>query len=273
MTTQNPEPDLTPKQQFGHTLRALRDAAGMQSKDVAVQIGVSADLTSRIELGERWPKPEVAKAWARATGNAELAEELEQKLTELKDLESRLRADAQKPKLAQDLRSDLFRRASRIRTVAISEIPFYLQTAEYAREDVGDAAGAEDVVKQRRTDRESVGVQGKFFEILFAESALRYAPCSARAMRDQLSELQGLVGAARVEIGIIPFGKVSTPLKSAFSVFDDITIVESFAGAIDLTPKRAASYIQLMDRLWDEAVRGEQVREYLTAAVNAFAAS
>jgi hypothetical protein len=93
-------------------------------------------------------------------------------------------------------------------------------------------------------------------------------------MRGQLSELQALVGAPGVEIGIIPFGSsISTPLRSAFTVFDEITVVESFAGAIDLTPKRASSYIELIDRLWDDAARGEAVREYLTAAANALPAS
>jgi transcriptional regulator with XRE-family HTH domain len=114
MSAQPPEWALTPKQQLGQRLRALR--GDMQSKDIATMVGVSADLTSRIELGERWPKPDVVKAWARATGHSDEAVLLVESLEELKLLESRLRAEAQKPRLAQDLRSDLFRRAGRVRT-------------------------------------------------------------------------------------------------------------------------------------------------------------
>lgn len=275
MSPSLPEWGLTPKQQFGQRLRELRDAAGMLSRDVAKQIGVSPDLASRFELGERWPKPEAAKAWGKVTGqNAGEINELASTLAELRQLEDRLRSEAQKPKLAQDLRSDLFSKASRIRTFATTEIPFYLQTMEYARQDVGDAAGADEVVAMRRADSEAVGSSGKYFEIILAESALRFFPCDARSMRRQVSDLQGLVGAPGVELGVIPLGTtVATPMRSAFSIFGEVTVVESFAGAIDLTPKSATRYTELMDRLWDDAVRGEGVRDILTAAAKALPAS
>jgi Domain of unknown function (DUF5753) len=269
-----PEWALTPKQQFGQHLRSLREASSQLSMGIARQIGISSDLASRVELGERWLKPELVEAWGRATGQSdEQIRDLVELLAEKQSLESRLRSEAQKPKLVQDVRSKLFQRAARIRTFATTEIPFYLQTMEYARRDVGDAAGAADVVSMRRADNEAVGSKGKDFEILLAESALRYFPCDTRTMRGQLSDLQRLVEAPGVEIGIVPFGTQATPLRSGFSIFDEITVVESFAGAIDLTPKSAKRYIALMDRLWDDAVRGADVRELLTAAASALPAS
>jgi transcriptional regulator with XRE-family HTH domain len=275
MSANLPEWGLTPRQQLGQRLRELRDAAGMMSMDVAGQVGISNDLASRIELGERWPKPEVVKAWGRVTGQGEQqVVDLLDALAELRQLEDRLRSEAQKPLLAQKLRSQLLGKASKVRTFATTEIPFYLQSAEYARQDVGDAAGAAEVVALRRADNEIVGAKGKSFEIILAESALRFFPCDARAMRKQLTDLQALVGAPGVDFGVIPFGAtVATPMRSAFSVFDDITVVESFAGAIDLTPKSAGRYIGLMDRLWEDAVRDEAAREILTAARNALPAS
>lgn len=267
-------PDLTPKQQLGLQLRALRDAAGMQSQDVASQVDVSPDLTSRIELGQRWPSPDVVRAWATVTGHGSEVDGLLEQLVELKKLEGRLRAEAQRPKLAQDLRSDLFRRANRIRTFAVTDIPYYLQTAEYARRDLGDAPGAEEVVATRLADNEAVGLDGKYFEIILAEAAFRFFPCDVRAMRKQISDLQGLIGAPGVEFGVIPFGARSAePMRSAFSVYGDITVVESFAGAIDLTPKSAQRYIDLMDRLWEDAVRGDAVRRLLNATTKALPAS
>lgn len=269
-----PEWALTPKQQFGQHLRTLRDATNQMSRDVAKQIGISPDLASRVELGERWLKPEVVEAWGRVTGqNSEQIRDLVELLAEKRKLEDKLRSEAQKPKLVQEFRSNLFQKAVRIRTFAVTEIPFYLQTAEYAQQDVGEAAGAAEVVGMRRADSEAVGRKGKSFEILIAESVLRFFPCDARTMRGQLSDLQGLVDAPGVEIGIVPFGAQATPLRSAFSVFDEITVVESFAGAIDLTPKSAKHYNELMNRLGEDAVRGESVREFLNAAANALPAS
>lgn len=274
MSPETPATDLTPRQQFGQRLRELRERAGLLSMDLARQIGISPDLASRGELGERWLKPEVVKDWVAALADDDQVAEMLTFLKDMRERESRLRVEAQKPKLAQDFRSDLFRKAARIRTFALTDIPFYLQTAEYARGQVGDVAGAADIVALRRAANEAVGSEPKNFEIILAESALRYAPCSARAMRAQLIDLQRLVGAPGVEIGVIAFGaQIDAPMKSAFSVFDEITLVESSAGAIDLTPKSAGRYIELMDRLWDEAVRGEEVRKILTAAANALPAA
>jgi len=268
----NTDWDLTPRQQFGQQLKKLRDTSGKYAKDLAAELGVSSDLVSRLELGERWPKPELVRAWVMTTADQDHAESLVSLLGELRERESRLRAESQGTALAQEQRSRLFGKASRIRAFAATEIPFFLQTAAYARQDVGDIPGVADVVRLRRADNEKVGTEGKYFEIILAESALRFFPGDARTMRDQLSELQRLVGKPGVEIGVIPFGPAG-PLRSSFSVFDDITIVDSFAAAIDLTPKHAPRYIDLMDRLWEDAVRGEAVRECLTAAMNALPAS
>ncbi|MGX6604847.1 Scr1 family TA system antitoxin-like transcriptional regulator [Micromonosporaceae bacterium Da 78-11] len=266
---------LVPRQQFGLQLRELRLDAALEAQDLAARLGVSADLISRIELGERWPsKASIVEAWARVTGHEEQATELVKTRDELKRLESKLRAEAHEPWVVQKLRSDLFRKASRIRTFAVTDIPFYLQTAEYARIDMGETAGAAKVVSMRQEANAAVGASGKYFEIILAESALRFAPCDARTMRGQLSDLQSLVGLPGVEIGIIPFGgPITTALRGAFTVFDDVTLAESYAGAIDLTSKHAQRYIDLMERLWEDAVRGEAVREYLTAAANALPAS
>ena len=265
---------LVPRQQFGQRLRELRDDAGMQSQDLARTVGISADLASRIELGQRWPGHDVVVAWARATGNEDLAGELTATRKELKQREARLRAESQTTTLAQKLRSDLFRKSAEIRTFAITDIPFYLQTVEYARRSLPELAGADDVVALRRTDSQAVGSDGKNFQIVLAESALRFFPCSSREMRRQLSDLQRLIDLPGVEFGVIPLGtQVLAPMLNAFTIFDQVAVVESFAGAIDLTPKGAPRYHELMDRLRRESVRGDEARTLLTAATNALPAS
>ena len=263
--------ELTPKLRMGQRLRDLRGS--MDGKDLAPLVGISADLVSRIERGERWPQPVNVEAWARQTGHPDLVDELQLLREELRQDEARLRADAQRPKVAQELRSGFFRRSSRIRTLAVTNMPWYLQTAEYTRAEIGETPGVDDVIQLRRAGHDMVGKPGKYFEVLIAEAGLRYFPCNNEDMQRQLGDIQRLVGMPKVEIGVIPFGAVNAPLLGAFSVFDETTIAETPAGAIDFTAKHAQRYTDLMDRLWDSAVRGEAVRTYLNAAVDALTTS
>lgn len=274
MTTELPDWELTPRQQFGRGLNQLRVAAGMQSQDVAALIGMSPDSASRFGRGERWPREDAVRKWAVATGRPDAADGLTERLGELRQLESRLRAEEQAAKLAQDLRSKQFGKAAKVSTFAITDIPYYLQTAEYAKQSLGDVAGAAEVVEMRRKDHDAVGAAGKEFDIILAESALRLFPCDARTMQKQLSDLQGLVDTPGVAFGIIPFGvPVPIALRSSFSIFGEITIAETFAGAIDLTAKSAQRYRDLMERLGESAVRDDEARALLVAAIKALPAS
>jgi transcriptional regulator with XRE-family HTH domain len=266
--------ELTPKQQLGRQLRRLRDDAGIDGKDLAPQLGISADLVSRVELGERWPKPAVVEAWARHTGNADQTAELLAALAELRQLENRLRVDAQDPIVAQKLRTKLLGDKSAISAFAVTDIPFFLQTADYARAQLGDVPGAAEVVAMRVAANDAVGAPGKKFKILLAESALRFTPCDARTMRTQLADLQRLIGKPGVEVGVIGFDRpVPAPLRGAFCIYGDIVVAESFAAAVDFTTKHAQRFTDLMSRLWEGAVHGEEVRRHLTAAANALPAS
>lgn len=261
-----------PRLEFGKRLRQLRDSAGLQAKQVAEAIGISGDLASRYELGQRWPKPEHLRQWALTVGlGNEEADTLVADLAEVRKQDRELRIGTRyTPLAAQQERSRRFVNASRVRTLAVSGIPFYLQTTEYARQEVGVEQGGEEVAVMRQADANTVGTPGKYFEIILAESALRLLPCDRAAMRGQIGRLHGLIGTPNIEFGVIPFGvALATPLKGSFSVFDDITVLETVAGEVVLTPKEAERYSDLVDKLWDEAVRGEEARAILTAATNA----
>lgn len=268
---------LTPRQEFGQQLRHAREAAGKQAKQIAEAVGIDPGLASRYELGQRWPKPDLVTAWARAAGlSADEGAALVERLAEARQRDDSLRSTSKyRPKAAQAARSRLYADAARIRSFAVAGIPWYLQSAEYARQELGESeAEVNDIVAMRQADGNTVGAPGKYFEIILAESALRFLPCDRPTMRGQLSKLQGLVGAPGVEFGIVPFGvPLATRLKNSFSVYDDIATFDTFAGEVTHTPKEAQRYITLMDQLWDEAVRGEAVRELLTAATNALADS
>ncbi len=122
----------------------------------------------------------------------------------------------------------------------------------------------------RQADFAKVGAEGKAFEVILTEAALRLPPCDLGAMRTQLRRIAELVGERRVEIGIIPLdAPLSTPLRGSFSVFDDIAVLETATGEVALTPKDGARYAELMDQLWNDACRLDDARAILTAAMNA----
>lgn len=271
-----PEWGLSPRQQFGQRMRELKEAAGLEGQRLGELLGIGGDGVTRIERGERWPvTSDVVASWARETGlNDEQAATLIEDFAEAKALETRLRSATEGARVAQKAQSKLLGKAKRVRTLAVTEVPSYLQRPEYAQQLLGIEADFTDVIAARQSDGEAVGRPGKYFEILFFEAALRVRPCDARAMRRQLSRLQELIGIDGVEFGVIPLGvRLGLPLKCSFTLYDSIAVVETYAGAVDLTAKRAPAYVELMDRLWDDAVRGEAVREVLTAAANALPAS
>ena len=264
--------DLDPRQALGRKLREVRDAAGLQAKDVAAALSIHPGLASRFELGQRWPKPEHMTGWARAAGLDEAATaDLLRMLDEAKIRDRANKAvAAYGPKAAQERRNKLLASAKEVQTFAIAEIPFYLQRPEYARQELGDTPDA-NAIATLRTDADAlVGRPGTTFRIILAESVLRFLPCDTAAMRAQISHLHSLIGRPGVEFGIIPFGiELVTPLKNAFTVFDAVTVVDTYAGEVTLTPREAARYTDLMGRLWDDSVQGEAARAHLTAAANA----
>ncbi|WP_045740827.1 Scr1 family TA system antitoxin-like transcriptional regulator [Actinoplanes rectilineatus] len=269
--------NLTPRQQFGRHLRQIREAAGItQSKQLAEITGIDPGLASRYELGQRWMQPEHARAWAAATGLTEAeTDELLQELADTRTEDKRLRSGAQYgPKGTQTDRSRLFRAATRIRAFAIAELPYFLQTADYARQGLAGDPDTDAVIEMRQADGLTVGAPGKYFEIVIAESALRFLPCDPNAMRAQLSRLQGLVGLPGVEFAVLPFGvKLGALPKNAFTVYDETVMVDATTGELALTPKMAPHYTELMDSLLVDTVRGEDVHTILLAARNALNAA
>jgi transcriptional regulator with XRE-family HTH domain len=267
---------MTPREEFGKRLRAVRERAGMQAKQVAEIIGIDAGLVSRYELGQRWARPDHVLAWGAAVGMSDPEiDELMEALTDAHGLDQSLRSTAKYgPKAAQARRSKMFQSAIRVRAFAVTEIPFFLQTAEYAQQTLGEQPDASAIADMRQLDGNAVGTPGRYFEVVLAESALRFLPCEPDAMRGQISRLHGLVDSPGIGFGIIPFGvRLNTLPKNAFSVYDETTVIDTFAGEVTLTPKDAPRYAELMDQLWLEAVRGDSARELLIAAAKALPAS
>lgn len=64
---------VTPPADFPASLRRLREAAGISMYELARRAGISPDMVSRMERGQRGPTLETARKLARALGEESLA--------------------------------------------------------------------------------------------------------------------------------------------------------------------------------------------------------
>lgn len=262
----------TPRVEFGLALRRLREHAGLEAQQLAAQIGVSGDMVSRFELGKRAVRRPHVEAIARALElDADATADLLEQFTEAETLDKILKSTAPyRPKKMQEDRNKMLADATQIDCLAPADIPFFLQEHEYARQEVGDIVDARQVADLRVEAGRQVGAEGKQFNILIGEAALRWATCDTHAMRRQLNHLRNLTSTPRVTFGIIPF-RTSLPdaLKNSFTVFDEITVVDSYGGELQLTPKQAGRYLGFMEPFEPVAVRGDQALALLDAVIAA----
>jgi transcriptional regulator with XRE-family HTH domain len=272
MSSRRPDIYPAPRVEFGAILRQARDKAGLQGKDVAKKTDIVADTISRFETGKRFPKRSHVELIARAlnlneAATADLLEKYDDAAADDKALQSNAPYG---PKAAQEDRNKRLAAAKEVNTFGLSEIPYYLQTRDYALQEMGDAPDARTVAELRVEAGSHVGARGKRFDIVLTEAALRLLPCDPHAMRVQISHLQGLIGKPGVTFGIVPLGvELSTPLKNAFTVYDDTTVIDTFAGEVALTPRRTVRYLDLMNQLDEDAVHGGDAQGLLAAAMSA----
>lgn len=154
-------------------------------------------------------------------------------------------------------------------------LPGELQTADYAKRvltEFADLQGVEvrDVdaaVAMRMQRQRHLYDTNKRFEFIMAEPVLRWALCEPDVMRGQLDRLQTAIGLPNVRLGILPLDiPIHVPPVNSFGIFDDVVLVETFVGESAHRGEEAAAYSRVMDRLWDDAVTGEQARKLILSA-------
>jgi len=203
--------------------------AGLTGDRLAELTGFSQPKVSRIETGRTLPTVADLALWAQASGandaeRQELVEMLEAVATEAVSwrLLHRLGLRHKQEDIAQ------LEQASRIiRVFQPVMVPGLLQTAEYARRvmvqgnlsDQGDVAGA---VAARMERQAILYDQGKTFEFLITEGALRWWPGPAQVMLPQLDRVSQMATLPNVEVGIIPFGiEAPDAYCHQFVIFED----------------------------------------------------
>src|ERR1051325_5967945 len=218
------------------TAEALAAAIGLDAAGTATlleQYDEAATLDKLLRSTIPYGPKAAQESGPEAAGPATLLDQYDEPATLDKLLRSTIPYG---PKAAQEGRNKLLDAASDVATFAVAEIPYYLQTLEYARQDLGDAPDVEQTARLRVDAGVNVGAEGKSFDIIVTEAALRLPPCESSVMRDQIAALHGVIGRDHVEFGIIPLGVALTaPLKNAFTIYDETTVIDTYAGEITLT--------------------------------------
>jgi transcriptional regulator with XRE-family HTH domain len=257
-------------------LRALRAQTGRSGKEFAEMLGWQPSKVSRLENGRQTPTSADLHAWVLACGvDAAVVDELRQLLerahTAHRDWRRRMRL-GQTP--VQSDYNALTDQSSTIRYFETVYVPGYLQTAAYARRvltEMVDLHGlaVDDVdaaVATRMQRQHALYDPGKQFEFLLAEPVLHWRLCPADVMRGQLDRLQAILGLPNIRFGILPM-RPAAPLRTtpqnAFQLYDHTAVVESFVGEIVYRDERATAYARAMDRMWEEAVTGEEARQLI----------
>ncbi|SIR90191.1 helix-turn-helix domain-containing protein [Micromonospora avicenniae] len=268
---------LTQPEGLADRLRALRTQAGLSGKQLADANGWAPSKVSRLENGRQMPAPADLYAWARACGADDTAaQELLRMLGEVQAAHRSFRRRMRQGQAAvQDSYNKLVAESRLIRHFETVYVPGLLQTADYARRVLTemvelhnlDIVDVDAAVATRMQRQHLLYDTSKRFEFLLAEPVLGWLLSSPEVMRGQLDRLQTVVGVPNIRFGILPLGVqlVTTP-QNSFQMYDDVAIVETFVGETTHRDDEAAAYAKAIDRLWNEAVTGEDARRLIVRA-------
>jgi transcriptional regulator with XRE-family HTH domain len=200
--TRELDPTAGPLHFFGAEVRRWRTAAGQSQEQLGQQIGYSAALVGRVELGDRSPSMDFATGCDRALP---AADGLFGRLYQL----ARQWAGGYPSWFAEWVEAE--RRATMLRTWQPLLVPGLLQTADYARALflAWHAAESDDQVDQQvsaRIERQAI-FQRDEPPVLWAvldEGVLRRRIGGAPTMRGQLQHLLEVSERSTITVQVVP---------------------------------------------------------------------
>jgi transcriptional regulator with XRE-family HTH domain len=266
------------RQQLSSELRILRDSSGMSGRELAQQIGISQSKVSRIESGATIPTLPQVTAWADAVGaSSETRERLvamtEAVFTEVNSWRAALRTQTH----LQDAIHEREAHARMVRNFQPSVVPGLLQTAEYARRALelfqapyeGDVSAA---VAGRLQRQAALFDEGRRFEFLITEAALRWRPGSPKLLPAQLHHIASLSTLGNVSIGLIPQSRqADSPALHGFVIYDgsdnqdSLVTIEAVHGSVTVhDPDDIGLYQHQWSLLQQMAIFHDEARAFLT---------
>jgi transcriptional regulator with XRE-family HTH domain len=262
------------REQLGSRLRHLRTRAGLSGADLARVLNTNQPRISRIETGRSVPSLDDVRAWAEAT-NATSEE-----VTELGGLVQRLATEATSWRILHRLGltqhqrelGELEQAARGIVVFQPTMIPGLLQIADYARRVMsqGNPMAQDDIATavRERLDRQTILYdQGKHFEFLLTETALRWRPGPTELMRAQLDRLISVASLPNVSMAVLMLDQEAPDaFLHPFVIFelDDeaLVTVETYSAEMQVNdPQEVAVYRRTLDRFRETARWGDQAIE------------
>ncbi|WP_216216442.1 helix-turn-helix domain-containing protein [Amycolatopsis aidingensis] len=233
---------------LGQRLRELRQQAGLTGRQLAEALSWPASKVSKLENARQSPSEDDIRGWTQATGNEAATESV---LALLRTLETRhgewdrlLRGGLHS---LQDKIAESERHTRLIRAFEPLVVPGLLQTAEYARARLAEAArrhnlpeDPDDAVRARMRRQEILYRPGRRFHFVMDEAALRVRKCPPEVMLGQLDRLIALAALPTVQLGIVGFDTAYTVgPRHGFWLFDnDRVSVETYSAELNLTQEQ-----------------------------------
>jgi len=268
------------RRRLANELRILRDLSGISGRDLARRIGISQSKVSRIESGTTQPSIAEVTDWTRAVDAGDETERLLDALAEIarSEVETWQAVMEGRPQVQDELR-EREAEVGRARTFQPAVVPGLLQTPAYAQRvftilkaDVPQTSVAAAVAA--RLDRQlALYEDGRRFEFLLTEAALRWRPGPPRLMIAQLDRVATVSTLDNVSIGLIPFSaEADTVYSHGFALYDDGDDAEAFVlvevdhGCLTVSdPDDVALYARRWSSLRKSAVFGDEAQDLLGA--------
>ncbi|WP_172386903.1 helix-turn-helix transcriptional regulator [Streptomyces sp. MNP-20] len=265
---------------LGERLRELRESrpgGRLTGTELAQQLGWQQSKVSKLETGRQTASAEDLKAWAEATGQPDVTEEL---LSRLRGMESHVRswrrqlASGHRP--VQENLNALHAQSSEICVWENAMVVGMLQTADYARHIFTRYADlqqspkdTEDAVRARLRRQEYLYDGTKQYRLIIWEAALHALVCPPSVLAAQLDRLAGVVGLDTVEFGIVPLSaSLKIPPANGFWIYDErLVIVEDWHAELWLDDAdTVATYRRTWAALRESAVYGSDAHRVISRA-------
>jgi transcriptional regulator with XRE-family HTH domain len=263
-------------------LRELREDAGLTGRELARRCGWHESKRSRIEAAKTAPSQADIKAWCKACGADDQADELIATLRAVKGMFvewRRLHRDGLRRQ--QERRRPLYERTRHFRAYSSWLVPGLVQTRGYTTavlrrlQEQGHLPDDVEEAVEARMQRQGVLHSGHHrFALVVEETVLRNAVCDAETMVGQLGHLITVASLPSVSLGVIPMGVGRTRWPAeGFWIFDEEQVnVELITGYLTITqPQEVAGYERAFAELASLAVYGSAARSLITTAIDALA--
>jgi transcriptional regulator with XRE-family HTH domain len=274
-------PSTTPKARaLGAELRQARTRAGLGVRELARRLEISHSVLSRIESGERPPRPEDVASILTALGVNGSAQEAILALSRDTSGSHWLSLGMPEQELQLAALLDFERTAAHITDVSPLLIPGLLQTSDYVRAIMTTAGRQAHEVEMRaavRLGRREVLRRDKpvQFTAFIGEAALRQHIVDRPAMLDQMRHILAMAELPHVTVLVIPERTGWHPgLEGAFSLLDftaasPIVHLENRRSGLFLgEDDDVTAYRTAVDRVREAAMSPETTTRLIAQVIN-----